>query len=114
MGKRELFFSEGQVHYNPSVLRSALLHACVPIHNALLTQLYQIPGNITRAMLESELLRIWPFPPIVLGHRNSSKNMLHTELAARTLHGNNSENARYNDCNCAVAVLWTSKYHTVI
>lgn len=35
-----------------------------------------------QGVLESELLRIWPFPPIVLGCRNSSKNMLHTELAA--------------------------------
>lgn len=54
--------------------------ACVPMPNTILIQLYYTPGNITRAVLELELLRVWPFPPIVLGCRNSSKNRLLTEL----------------------------------
>lgn len=36
IGKPELFFSEGQVHYNLSVLGSVLVRACVPIHNTTL------------------------------------------------------------------------------
>lgn len=95
------------MHYNLFVLVSVLVHNTIPL------QLYQT-GDVIQAVLESELLRIWPFPPIVLGCRNSSKNMLHTELAARTLHSNNSENARHKDSHCAVAVPWTNKYHTVI
>lgn len=57
-----------------------LVHVCVPMPNTTLIQLYYTPGNITGAVLELELLRIWPFSPIVLGCRNSSKNKLVIEL----------------------------------
>lgn len=116
MGEPELFFSSGgQGHYN-LFHRFVLVHAYVPMPNTILIQLYYTPGNITRATLELELLRVWPFPAIVLGCRNSSKNRLHTELGCPQ-----TSQQQFRECERQWLQLcgsrssgpWTNKYLTM-